>query len=152
VNLKNRKDTLFLIVAVGILSMAILCMCFCGRANAEMCTYSFPESDAQRIVVVTEQLQWCEGYATSLNFVIAEQDEKIALLEQLSDRLEKANNANLQAIDGLKKVNSLKDEQAKLLERQHQKELKESKRTGFIWGTATGVIGTFGMILLVILL
>lgn len=151
--MNNRIERHFLIIAVVLISLAILGMAFCGKVNAEeMCTYTFTQSDAQRIVVVTEKLQYCEGYATSLNTVIAEQDTKIELLEQLADRLERANSANEQAVEGLKKVNNLKDEQAKLLEKQHQKELKESKRKGFVWGLGTGVIGTLGLILLGIFL
>ena len=151
--MNNKIEKHFLIIAVVLLSIAILGMAFCGKANAEtMCTYTFPQTDAQRIVVVTEKLQWCEGYATSLNTVISEQDEKINLLEQANDKLFKAVEAQEQAIEGLKKIIIVKDEQKELIEKKAAKDIKEAKRTGFIWGFGGGVITTFLTVLVGIIL
>ena len=141
---KDREENRIILVAVSLIILGLLSMAFCGKANAEeMCVYSFNQEDAQKIVLATERLQYCEQYATSLNTVIASQDEKIALLEDANGKLTKALEAQEQATDTLKKVITVKDEQRELIEKKAEKDIKNAKHTGFVWGLGTGVLGTF---------
>ena len=152
-NRKQKEDYFVIILAVSLFILGLLFATFCGTAKAEqMCTYSFNQEDAQKIFLNTERLQYCEQYATSLNTVISEQDEKINLLEQANDKLFKAVEAQEQAIEGLKKIIIVKDEQKELIEKKAAKDIKEAKRTGFIWGFGGGVITTFLTVLVGIIL
>ena len=141
---KDKNENRIIILAASLLILGVLFMSFCDKARAEeMCTYSFNQEDVQKILLATEKLQYCESYATSLNTVIAGQDEKIALIESANDKLLKALEAQEQATDSLKKVVALKDEQKELIEKKAAKDVKDAKRTGFIWGFGSGAITTF---------
>lgn len=150
----DKNENRIIIIAASLLILGVLFLSFCDKARAEeMCSYSFNQEDAQKIILTTEKLQYCEQYATSLNTVIMNQDEKIALIESANDKLLKALEAQEQATESLKKIVTLKDEQRELIEKKAAKDIKNAKRTGFVWGFGGGVITTFivtliGMVML----
>ena len=138
---------------IGILITFLSLFILVSLAKAEgICSYTFDEEQAKRIVVLYDQLNQCRGLATSEGFLIDEFDNKILLLEDSQKMLNEAIANCEKANDTLKEITEFNKQEQKLRMEKCLKDIEEAKpklKDKFTW---FGTGGLFGLIIGALLL
>jgi hypothetical protein len=136
---------LFGLVFGGLLAFATTVF----SAECENPIISFPYQDTQNIVVAYDRLQMCQGYADSLNAVIAEQEKNAELLSRANEKLSQALDASEQANTALKQIIEVQKEREELQTQKCADDIEKAKpgffRDAGIFGLG-GIAGAIAVI------